>query len=89
MGKVFNILAAAAMLGAATAAFAVEPTHKVSGKIKSIDLMTHVVTLEGGSAYKAARGVNLKRVKAGEMVTLTTSKFGGALEILTITPALD
>jgi Cu/Ag efflux protein CusF len=89
MGKVLNVVAAAAILSAATTAFAAETTHKTTGRIKSVDLMRHVVTLDDGSTYKAARGVNLKRMKAGEKVTVTTSKFGGTLEALAITPAVD
>ena len=89
MGKVLNVVAAAAILSAATTAFAAETTHKTTGRIKSVDLMRHVVTLDDGSTYKAARGVNLKRMKAGEKVTLTTSKFGGTVEALAITPAVD
>ena len=61
MGKVLNVVAAAAILGAATTAFAAEPTHKATGKIKSVDVMRHVITLEDGSTYKVARGVNIKR----------------------------
>jgi hypothetical protein len=89
MGKVLNLLAAVAILGAATTAFAAEPTHKTSGKIKSVDVMRHVITLEDGSTYKVARGVNIKRMKAGEKVTVTTSKFGGTIEASAITPAVD
>ena len=89
MGKVLNVVAAAAILGAAATAFAAEPTHKATGKIKSVDVMRHVITLEDGSTYKVARGVNIKRVKAGEKVTVTTSKFGGTVEASAITPAAD
>jgi Cu/Ag efflux protein CusF len=89
MGKVLNVLAAAAILGAATTAFAAEAGYKTTGKIKSIDLMRHAVTLEDGSTYKVARGVNIKRVKVGETITLTTSKFGGPVEASAITPAVD
>jgi|HubBroStandDraft_2_1064218.scaffolds.fasta_scaffold223668_1 Cu/Ag efflux protein CusF len=89
MGKILNVLAAAAILGAATTAFAAEPTHKATGRIKSIDLMRHVITLEDGSTYKVARGVNIKRIKAGEKVTVTTSKFGGTVEASVIAPAVD
>jgi Cu/Ag efflux protein CusF len=88
MGKVLNV-AAAAILGAATTAFAAEPTHKATGTIKSIDVMRHVIILEDGSTYKVARGVNIKRMKAGEKVTVTTSKFGGIIEASAITPAVD
>jgi hypothetical protein len=45
--------------------------------------------LEDGSTYKVARGVNIKRMKAGEKVTVTTSKFGGTVEASAITPAVD
>ena len=89
MGKVLNVVAAGAILGAATTAFAAEPTHKVTGKIRSVDVMSHVITLENGSTYKVARGVNIKRMKAGETVTMTTSKFGGTLEASAITPAVE
>ena len=51
--------------------------------------MRHVITLEDGSTYKVARGVNIKRMKAGEKVTVTTSKFGGIIEASAITPAVD
>jgi Cu/Ag efflux protein CusF len=89
MGKVLNAAAAAAILGAATTAFAAEPIHRTTGRIKSIDLMRHVVTLEDGSTYKVERGVNIKRMKAGEKVTVTTSKFGETIEASAITPAVD
>ena len=89
MGKVLNVAAAAAILGAATTAFAAEATHRTTGKIKSVALMRHVITLEDGSTYKVARGVNIKRMKAGEKVTVTTSKFGGTVEASAITPAVD
>jgi outer membrane lipoprotein SlyB len=89
MGKVLNVVAAAAILGAATTAFAAESTHKTTGRIKSVDVMRHVITLDDGSTYKVARGVNIKRMKAGEKVTVTTSKFGGTVEASAITPAVD
>jgi Cu/Ag efflux protein CusF len=90
MGKVLNVVvAAAAILGAATTAFAAEATRRTTGRIKSIDLMRHVVTLEDGSTFKVERGVNIKRMKAGEKVTVTTTKFGGTLEASAITPAVD
>ena len=89
MGKVLNVVAAAAILSAATTAFAAETTHKTTGRIKSVDLMRHVVTLDDGSTYKIARGVNIKRMKPGEKITLTTSKFGGTIEASAIIPAVD
>ena len=51
--------------------------------------MRHVITLEDGSTYKVARGVNIKRMKPGEKVTVTTSGFGGTIEASAITPAAD
>jgi hypothetical protein len=51
--------------------------------------LQHVVTLENGSTYKAARGVNIKGLKAGEKVTLTYSGFGGTIEASAIAPAVD
>jgi hypothetical protein len=87
MGKMLGLFAAAGILGAATAAFAGNATYRTTGKIKSVDLMTHVVTLENGSAYKAARGVNIKGLKAGQKITLTYSEFGGTIEASAITEA--
>jgi Cu/Ag efflux protein CusF len=89
MGKMLDVVAAAAILGAATTAFAAESTHNATGRIKSVDVMRHVITLEDGSTYKVARGVNIERVKAGEKVTVTTSKFGGTVEASSITPTVD
>jgi Cu/Ag efflux protein CusF len=89
MGKVLNVVAAAAILGAATPAFATETVHKTTGRIKAVDLMRHVITLGDGSTYRVARGVNLKRVKAGEKVIVTTSGFGGTVEVSAITPAVN
>lgn len=89
MGKMLTAFVAAAILGVATAAFAAEAPHKTTGKIKSVDLMRHVITLEDGSTHKVARGVNIKRIKPGEKVTVTTSGFGGTVEASAITPVMD
>jgi Protein of unknown function (DUF1344) len=89
MGRMRSLLAAVGIWSSATLGFAAEPTSRTTGKIKSVDLMRHVVTLEDGSTYKVARGVNIKRMKAGEKITLTTSKFGGAIEASAIIPAVD
>jgi Protein of unknown function (DUF1344) len=89
MGKMPSLFAALGMLGADATAFAGDATYRTSGKIKSVDLMKHVVTLENGSAYKAARGVNIKGLKAGQKVTLTYSGFGGTIEASAITLAAD
>jgi hypothetical protein len=89
MGKMRNLVAALGILSSATIALAAETPHRTTGKIKAVDLMRHVVTLEDGSTYKVARGVNIKRMKAGEKITLTTSRFGGTVEASAIIPAVD
>jgi hypothetical protein len=87
MGKMLGLFAAMGILGAATAAFAGDTTYRTTGRIKSVDLMKHVITLQNGSAYKAARGVNIKGLKAGQKITLTYSGFGGTIEASAITEA--
>ena len=89
MGKTLSVFVTMGILSAATVALAAEATYRTTGKIKSVDLMRHVIALEDGSTYKVARGVNIKRMKAGEKVTVTTSKFGGTIEASAITPAVD
>ncbi len=89
MSKMLGVLVVAGILSGVTVALAADTTHKTTGRIKSIDLMRHVVTLEDGSAFKAARGVNIKRMKPGEKVTVTTSGFGGTVEASAITPAVN
>jgi hypothetical protein len=89
MVKVRCVLAAVGILSAATLAFGADKTYTTTGKVKSIDLMRHVVTLENGSAYKVARGVNIRQMKIGEKVTLTYSGFGGTIEASAIKPAAD
>jgi Cu/Ag efflux protein CusF len=84
-----SVFVTVGILGAATTAFAAESTHKATGRIKSVDVMRHVITLDDGSTYKVARGVNIKRMKVGEKVTVTTLKFGGTVEASAITPAVD
>jgi hypothetical protein len=89
MRKMRSVFVTAVILSAATIALAAETAHRTTGRIKSVDLMRHVITLEDGSTYRVARGVNIKRIKAGERVTVTISKFGGTLEAAAITPAVD
>ena len=89
MSKMLGVFVAVGILSTATAALAVDTTHKTTGRIRSVDLMRHVITLEDGSTFKAARGVNIKRMKAGEKVTVTTSGFGGTVEASAITPAIN
>jgi Protein of unknown function (DUF1344) len=86
MGRLLSVFAAVGILGAATVALAAEATYRTTGKIKSVDLMRHVITLENSSTYKVARGVNIKGTKAGQKVTVITSGFGGTIEASAITP---
>jgi hypothetical protein len=89
MAKVLSVLAAAGILSAAPVAHATDTIYRTTGKIKSVDLMQHVITFEDGSTYKVARGVNIKRMKAGQKVTLTYSGFGGTIEASAVAPAVD
>jgi hypothetical protein len=89
MRKMLSLFVTVGILSAATVALAAEATTRTAGKIKSVDLMRHVITLEDGSTYKVAQGVNIKRMKVGEKVTVTTSGFGGVIEASVITPAVD
>ena len=89
MSNVLGVFAAVGILAASTVAFAGEATLRTTGKIKSVDLMKHVVTLENGSTYKPARGINIKVLKPGQKVSLTYSGFGGTIEASAITPAVD
>jgi hypothetical protein len=86
MGRLLSVFAAVGILGAATVALAAEATYRTTGKIKSVDLMRHVITLENSSTYKVARGVNIKGTKVGQKVTVITSGFGGTIEASAITP---
>jgi hypothetical protein len=89
MSKILSVFVAVGILSAATAALAADTAHWTTGRIKSVDLMQHVITLENGSTYKAARGVNIRRMKPGEKVIVTTSGFGGTVEASSITPAIN
>jgi hypothetical protein len=84
-----SVFVTVGILGVATVALAAEATHRTTGRIKSVDLMRHVITLEDGATYKAAQGVNIKRMKPGQTVTVTTSGFGGTVEASAITPAMN
>jgi hypothetical protein len=89
MIKMLSVFVTVGILSAATAALAAEAPHRTTGRIKSIDLMQHLITLQDGSTYKVSRGVNIRRMKPGEKVTVTTSGFGGTVEASAITPVVD
>ncbi len=79
MRKMHAAIAALGILGAATLASAAGPTVTTTGKIKSVDMLRHTVTLENGSTYSVARGFNM-RVKAGDRVTLKFTDSGAIIE---------
>jgi len=89
MGNMLCLFAAVGILGVAPGALAGDAIYRTTGTIESVDLMRHVVKLENGSTYKIAAGVNIRRMKAGQKVTLTYSAFGGSVEASTIAPAVD
>jgi Cu/Ag efflux protein CusF len=89
MRKLVGVFAAIGVLGAATFAFAAGPAVTATGKVKSVDMMRHTITLEDGSTHKFARGVSIDRVKVGDKVTLTYSSVGTISEVSEIAPAAD
>jgi hypothetical protein len=78
-------VAAISVLGA----FAAGPAVTATGKVKSVDMMRHTITLEDGSTHKFARGVSIDGVKVGERVTLTYSSVGSITEVSGVAPAAD
>ncbi len=89
MRKMLVVFAAATALCAATSVLAKEPVYTAKGTIKSVDMMNHVVTLNDGSTYKIARGVNIFARKAGEKVIVTYTGSGADIEVSAITLAAD
>jgi hypothetical protein len=89
MRKTLAVFAAFGVLGLATFALAAEPVYTTTGKIKSIDMLNHVVTLEDGATYKVANGVNIAKVKPGQKVKLTYTGSGATIEASAIAPAVD
>ena len=89
MRKLLGVFAAIGVLGAATFAFAAGPAATATGKVKSVDMMRHTITLEDGSTHKFARGVSIDGVKVGERVTLTYSSVGSITEVSGVAPAAD
>ena len=85
MRVALSAAAAAAVIGAATLAFAADMT--ATGKIKSIDISKHEITLDNGSMYSVAKGVSLGKMKTGEKVTLTYNKSGKTMDATAIKPA--
>jgi hypothetical protein len=89
MRKMLGVFAAFGVLGFAAFALAAEPVYTTTGKIKSVDMLNHVVTLDDGATYKVARGVNITKVKLGQKVRLTYTGSGATIEASAIAPAVD
>ena len=53
--EMLSVFVMAGILSAASVALAAETAHRTTGRIKSVDVMQHVITLEDGSTYKVAR----------------------------------
>ncbi len=74
---------AAALLGAASVAFAADAT----GAIKSLDTSKDMITLDNGSSYMAPKSVKLSDFKVGEKVTVSYTKSGDKMDATSIKPA--
>jgi hypothetical protein len=76
------VVAATALLGAISAAFAADAT----GAIKSLNMTTDMVTLDNGSTYVAPKSVSLSNFKVGQKVMIKYAKTGGKMDITSIKP---
>jgi Cu/Ag efflux protein CusF len=76
-------VAAAALLGATSVAFAADAT----GKIKSLDTSKDLITLDNGSSYMTPKGMKLSNFKVGEKVTVSYTKAGDRMDATSIRPA--
>jgi uncharacterized protein (AIM24 family) len=74
---------AAAILGAASVAYAADTT----GTIKSLDTSKDMITLDNGSSYMVPKGMKLSDFKVGEKVTVSYTKAGDKMDATSIKPA--
>ena len=74
---------AAALLGAASVAYAADAT----GTIKSLDTSKDMITLDNGSSFMAPKGMKLSDFKVGEKVTVSYTKVGDKMDATSIKPA--
>ena len=74
---------AAALLGAASVAYAADAT----AKIKSLDMSKDMITLDNGSSFMAPKGMRLSDFKVGEKVTVNYTKAGDKMDATSIRPA--
>jgi Cu/Ag efflux protein CusF len=74
---------AAALLGAASVAYAADAT----GTIKSLDMSKDMITLDNGASYVAPKSMKLSDFKVGEKVTVSYNKAGDTMDVTSIKPA--
>jgi Cu/Ag efflux protein CusF len=74
---------AAALLGAASVAYAADAT----AKIKSLDMSKDMITLDNGLSFMAPKGMRLSDFKVGEKVTVSFTKAGDKMDATSIKPA--
>jgi uncharacterized protein (AIM24 family) len=74
---------AAALLGAASVAYAAD----ITGTIKSLDTSKDMITLDNGSSYMAPKSMKLSDFKVGEKVTVSYTKTGDKMDATSIKPA--
>jgi Cu/Ag efflux protein CusF len=76
-------VAAIALLGAVSIAFAADAT----GKIKNVDMNKDMIKLDNGSSYIVPKSVKLSDFKVGEKVTVIYNKTGNKFDVTSIRPA--
>jgi Cu/Ag efflux protein CusF len=74
---------AAALLGAASVAYAADAT----GTIKSLDPSKDMITLDNGSSFMTPKGMKLSNFKVGEKVTVSYTRAGDKMDATSIKPA--
>ena len=83
MRMIAGAVLAAAVLGAASGAYAADAT----GTIKSLDMSKDMITLDNGSSFMAPKSVKLSDFKVGEKVTVSYTKTGDKMDATSIKPA--
>ena len=83
MRIVVTAVAATALLGAASVAFAADAT----GKIKSVDANKDMIMLDNGSSYVVPKSVKLSDFKVGERSRAIYNKTGDKFDVTSIKPA--
>jgi Cu/Ag efflux protein CusF len=84
MRIVVTAVAATALLGAVSVAFAADAT----GKIKNVDMNKDMIKLDNGSSYIVPKSVKLSDFKVGEKVTVIYNKTGDKFDVTSIKPAV-